>query len=328
MILVTGGAGFIGSNLAAALEERSAGDLAICDRLGKDEKWRNIAKRELAALITPETLPGFLEAQGKEISTVFHLGASSSTTETDADLIIASNFTLSRLLWDWCTAAGKRFIYASSAATYGDGSAGFDDDGSPEALARLRPLNAYGWSKHLFDRRVARIVARGDALPPQWAGLKFFNVYGPNEYHKGSQKSVVAQIYPRAKAGEACTLFRAHRKGVPDGGQKRDFVSVRDCVDQMLWLYDNPRVSGLFNAGSGQARSFFDLATAVYHALGREPLIEYVDTPATIRDKYQYFTEARMSRIREAGYTKPPRALEEGVRDYVQSYLDAADPYR
>jgi ADP-L-glycero-D-manno-heptose 6-epimerase len=172
------------------------------------------------------------------------------------------------------------------------------------------------------------VIASGGSTPPQWAGLKFFNVYGPNEQHKGAQKSVVAQIYPRAKAGETCTLFRSHRNGVPDGGQKRDFVYVRDCIDQMLWLYDHPRVSGLYNAGSGQARSFLDLASAVYHALGREPRIDYVDTPVEIRDKYQYFTEARMTRIREAGYTKPPTALEDGVRDYVQTYLDAADPYR
>lgn len=328
MILITGGAGFIGSNLVAALEERGASDLVVCDRLGKDEKWRNLGKHELAALITPEALPGFLEAQGKNLEMVFHLGASSSTTETDADLIVAANFTLSRLLWDWCAAMGTRFIYASSAATYGDGSAGFDDDAAPAALARLKPLNAYGWSKHLFDRRVARLIERGAALPPQWAGLKFFNVYGPNEYHKGGQKSVVAQIYPRAKAGEACTLFRSHRSDVPDGGQKRDFVYVRDCIDQMLWLGDHPTVSGLFNAGSGKARSFADLASAVYRALGREPRIDFVDTPVEIRDKYQYFTEARMGRIREAGYITPPTSLEDGVRDYVQSYLGAADPYR
>jgi ADP-L-glycero-D-manno-heptose 6-epimerase len=244
MILITGGAGFIGSNLVAALEERGAGELAICDRLGRDDKWRNLGKRELAALIAPEALGDFLDERGNSLDTIFHLGASSSTTETDADFIIASNFTLSLFLWDWCAAHGTRFIYASSAATYGDGGAGFDDDASPAAMARLKPLNAYGWSKHLFDRRVARLVTRKAPRPPQWAGLKFFNVYGPNEYHKGSQKSVVAQIFPRARAGDACALFRSHRSDVADGGQTRDFVYVRDCVDEMLWLYDHPEVSG------------------------------------------------------------------------------------
>ena len=328
MILITGGAGFIGSNLVAALEERGAGELVVCDRLGQDEKWRNLGKREIAALIPPEALASFLDDRGHALDTIFHLGASSSTTETDADLIIASNFTLSQFLWDWCAAHGTRFIYASSAATYGDGAAGFDDDASPAGLARLKPLNAYGWSKHLFDRRVARLVARAAPKPPQWAGLKFFNVYGPNEYHKGSQKSVVAQIFPRAQAGNACTLFRSHRNDVSDGGQTRDFVYVRDCVDEMLWLYDHSEVSGLFNAGTGQARSFADLAAAVYRALGKTPRIDYIDTPVAIRDKYQYFTEARMERIRTAGYAKPPTSLEDGVRDYVQTYLAAADPYR
>ncbi len=328
MILITGGAGFIGSNLVAALEERGAGELVVCDRLGRDEKWRNLGKRELAALIAPEALAGFLDERGDAIETIFHLGASSSTTETDADFIIASNFTLSQFLWDWCVAHRTRFIYASSAATYGDGSAGFDDDASPAALARLKPLNAYGWSKHLFDRRVARLIERAAPIPPQWAGLKFFNVYGPNEYHKGSQKSVVAQIFPRARAGNSCTLFRSHREDVPDGGQTRDFVYVRDCVDEMLWLHDHPEVSGLFNAGTGQARSFVDLASAVYRALGKAPRIDYIDTPVAIRDKYQYFTEARMERAKAAGYAKTATSLEDGVRDYVQTYLAAADPYR
>ena len=328
MILVTGGAGFIGSNLVAALEERGLPDIVVCDRLGTDEKWRNLGKRELAALIAPEALKDFLANQPRGLDAIFHLGASSSTTETDADFIIANNFALSQMLWDWCAATGTRFIYASSAATYGDGGAGFDDDGTPAGLAKLKPLNAYGWSKQLFDRRVARLIERGAPHPPQWAGLKFFNVYGPNEHHKGSQKSVVAQIFPRAQAGVACHLFRSHRDGIPDGGQKRDFVHVRDCVAEMLFIYDHPAASGLFNAGSGQARSFADLAAAVYRALGSEPRIHYVDTPVEIRDKYQYFTEARMERIRAAGFTAPPTSLEDGVRDYVQNFLAGADPYR
>ncbi|HKW52780.1 MAG TPA: ADP-glyceromanno-heptose 6-epimerase [Stellaceae bacterium] len=328
MIVITGGAGFIGSNLAAALEERGERDLAVCDRLGRDGKWQTLAKRALAALVPPEELLGFLDEHAREISVVFHMGAVSSTSETDADLIARTNFTLSQRLWEWCAETETRFLYASSAATYGDGSAGFDDDGSAAALARLRPLNAYGWSKHLFDRRVARLLEHNTARPPQWAGLKFFNVYGPNEYHKGAMKSVVAQIYPRAAKSEPARLFRSHRADVPDGGQKRDFVHVRDCVDMMLWLNDHPEVSGLFNIGSGTARSFADLAAAVFRALGHEPRIDFVDTPPEIRDKYQYFTEARMDRLRAAGYTKPPTTLEDGVRDYVQTYLAAADPYR
>ena len=327
MIVITGGAGFIGSNLAAALEERGERDIVVCDRLGHDGKWQTIAKRELAALLAPEELLGFLDDHPREISVVFHMGAVSSTTETDADLVVRTIFTLSQRLWDWCAETETRLLYASSAATYGDGSAGFDDDGSAAALARLRPLNAYGWSKHLFDRRVARLVEHNKA-PPQWAGLKFFNVYGPNEYHKGAMKSVVAQIYPRAARGEPARLFRSHRADVPDGGQKRDFVYVRDCVDMMLWLYDHAEVSGLFNIGSGTARSFADLAAAVFRALGQEPRLDFVDTPAEIRDRYQYFTEARMDRLRAAGYTTPPTTLEDGVRDYVQRYLAAADPYR
>ncbi len=328
MILITGGAGFIGSNLAAALAERGERDVAICDRLGQDGKWRSIAKRELAAVVPPEALFAFLDGHAREIGVVFHMGAISSTTETDADLIAATNFTLSQRLWEWCAESETRFIYASSAATYGDGSAGFDDDGSAAALARLKPLNAYGWSKHLFDRRVARLLERNTPRPPQWAGLKFFNVYGPNEYHKGAMKSVVAQIYPRAVTGEPARLFRSHRPDVVDGGQKRDFVYVRDCVDMMLWLYDHPAVNGLFNIGSGTARSFADLAAAVFRALGSEPRIDFVDTPVEFRDKYQYFTEARMERLRAAGYARPPTTLEEGVRDYVQTYLAADDPYR
>jgi ADP-L-glycero-D-manno-heptose 6-epimerase len=328
MIVITGGAGFIGSNLAAALEARDEHDIVICDRLGRDDKWRNLGKREIAAFVPPEALLEFLEENARSISIVFHLGAISSTTEPDADLIVAANFTMSLRLWEWCAATETRFIYASSAATYGDGSAGFDDDGSSAALARLRPLNAYGWSKHLFDRRVARLVEHHGARPSQWAGLKFFNVYGPNEYHKGSMKSVVAHIHPRAAKGEPARLFRSHRGDIADGGQKRDFVAVGDCVDMMLWLYDHPAVNGLFNSGSGNARSFAELATAVYRALGRDPQIEYVDTPIEIRDKYQYFTEARMDRLHAAGYTAAPTSLEDGVRDYVQSYLAAADPYR
>ena len=328
MIVVTGGAGFIGSNLVAALEARGEDAIVVCDHPGADDKARNVAKRKLAATIAPDALAAFLDANRDAVTTVFHMGAISSTTETDADRIMDVNFGGSVALWRWCAAEGKRLIYASSAATYGDGSAGFDDDGSPAALARLRPLNLYGWSKHLFDRWAARVAVADGARPAQWAGLKFFNVYGPNEYHKGAQRSVVVQAWETAKRGAPVRLFRSHHPDYADGGQLRDFVSVDDCVALMLWLHDNPDICGLYNMGTGQARSFADLAAAVFAAIGREPDVEYVDTPAEIRDKYQYFTQAEMARARAAGYGAPFRSLEDGVAEYVQRYLEREDRYR
>jgi ADP-L-glycero-D-manno-heptose 6-epimerase len=330
MIIVTGGAGFIGSNLVAALEQHGHHDLVVCDRLGHGEKWRNLAKRELGAIIAPEELTAFLADQRWRgtVEAIFHLGAISSTTEPDADLVVRSNFTLTMQLWDWCAEQTVPFIYASSAATYGAGTAGFDDDSSVAGLARLRPLNSYGWSKHLVDRRVARLVESNAPRPPHWAGVKFFNVYGPNEGHKGDMMSLVAKLYPRALAGEKAQLFRSHNPAYPDGGQLRDFIYVRDCVDVLLWLFEQPEVNGLFNIGTGKARSFADLAAATFRAIGREPVLEFVDTPIEIRDKYQYFTEARMERLRQAGYDKPFTTLEDGVADYVTNFLARPDPYR
>jgi ADP-L-glycero-D-manno-heptose 6-epimerase len=328
MIIVTGGAGFLGSNLIAALNDRGLHEVVAVDRLGRGEKWRNLAKRELAGLIAPGELFGFLDARAPEIEAVFHLGGISSTTEADADLVAESNFKLSLQLWEWCCWRGTRLFYASSAATYGDGAAGFDDTLDIAALARLRPLNAYGWSKHLFDRRIARLVATGAPTPPQWAGLKFFNVYGPNEYHKGAQQSVIAHLWPKIEAGEPAVLFRSHRGDVADGAQARDFVWVGDCIDVMLWLYDHAAVSGLFNVGSGTARSFKDLAAAVFAAAGKPPRIDYVDTPPELRAKYQYFTEARLERLRAAGYDGRSVALEDGVQRYVREFLTRDDPYR
>ncbi|MBI1212429.1 MAG: ADP-glyceromanno-heptose 6-epimerase [Alphaproteobacteria bacterium] len=325
MILVTGGAGFIGSNLASALAEAGQ-DVAICDHFGDQQKWRNVAKMDLADIVAPLAVDAWLTRH--KVEAIVHMGAISSTTERNVDLIVRENYQLSRMLWTYAAREGVRYIYASSAATYGDGAAGFDDDASREALAKLRPLNPYGWSKHIFDRFVAREVARGGPTPPQWVGLKFFNVYGPNEYHKGSMKSVVAQVFPHAAAGEAVTLFRSHNPKFPDGGQMRDFIYVRDCVDVVTWLLKTPGANGLFNLGTGKARTFLDLANAVFAALNRKPNIAYVDTPAEIRDKYQYFTEAKMERLRGAGYSSSFISLEDGVGDYVQRYLSATDPYR
>lgn len=327
MIIVTGGAGFIGSNLVAGLERNGHNDVIICDTLGRDDKWRNIAKRELAEFVSTEDLWDFLDNHANQISMIYHLGGVSSTTETDADLIVKSNFQLPLRLWRWCCRHGTRFIYASSAATYGDGTSGFDDNFSSDILETYRPLNAYGWSKHAFDRRIARIVKTGQLRPPQWAGLKFFNVYGPNEYHKAGQMSVVAQTYRQVSEGKPATLFKSHNPKYPDGGQMRDFIWVGDCVDVMLWLYENPHVNGLFNLGTGQARSFSDLANAVFSAAGKPPQIQFVDTPLNIREKYQYFTEAKMERLRNAGYTKPFTSLEDGVKTYVQDFLSQPNPY-
>ena len=328
MFVVTGAAGFIGSNMVATLEERGIGPVVVCDRLRSGVKWHNLAKRELADIIHPDHLFDFLEHNRGAVDAIIHMGAISATTAADADLVVDTNFRLSLHLWRYCAAHGARFIYASSAATYGDGGEGFDDDPSPAALARLRPLNAYGWSKHLFDRRVVRMVADGEALPPQWVGLKFFNVYGPNEYHKGGQMSVAAQIFPRAKAGEPATLFKSHHPDYADGGQLRDFIWIGDCTDAMAWFLDTPDVSGLFNCGTGQARSFADMAAAVFRALDTEPRITYVPTPEDIRDRYQYFTQADMGRLRAAGYERPFTSLEDGMARYVRDYMNTADPYR
>jgi ADP-L-glycero-D-manno-heptose 6-epimerase len=329
LVLVTGGAGFIGSNIVAGLLEAGQYDVAVCDRLrGADlGKWKNLAKHPIADFVAPEALPAWLDRHRHELEAVVHMGAVSSTTEPDADKIVHTNFTLSRDLWDWCADHAVRLIYASSAATYGDGAAGFADADDLASLSALRPLNAYGWSKALFDI-YARRQADGGRAPSQWAGLKFFNVYGPNEHHKGAMRSVACQKWPDVSGGEPVRLFKSHRDGVPDGGQKRDFVYVRDAVEVVLWLLANPQVNGVYNLGTGRARSFRELAEVLFHAAGREPRIDYADMPVEIRDRYQYFTQADMNRLVSAGYSKSFTSLEDGVADYVWLYLSQADPYR
>jgi len=326
MLLVTGGAGFIGSNLVAALNEAGRTDIVINDALGDDAKWRNVGKRQLADVVPPGELNGWLDS--RKLEAVIHLGAISDTTATDADLVLATNFRLSLQLLDWCTATGTPFIYASSAATYGNGEDGFQDDWSGAALQRLKPMNLYGFSKHLFDRAVVERFEKRAKLPPQWAGLKFFNVFGPNEYHKGEMMSLVAKRFDEAKAGGPVRLFKSHRAGVADGEQKRDFIYIDDAVAVMRWVLDTPTVSGIFNVGTGAARSFRDLIVAMFAALGRAPNIEYVDMPPAIRDQYQYFTQARVENLRRAGYNGGFTPLEEAVSKYVNSFLTQADRYR
>src|SRR6266481_8443539 len=250
MLLVTGGAGFIGSNLIAQLNESGRSDIVVNDTLGLGDKWRNLGKRRLADVVPPGELMRWLEQ--RKLDAVIHLGAISDTTASDGDLVLETNFRVSLRLLDWCTVTRTPFIYASSAATYGNGAAGFDDDWSLAALQRLRPMNLYGFSKHLFDLAVVDRFASGAKLPPQWAGLKFFNVFGANEYHKGEMMSLPAKRFDEAKGGKSVRLFKSHREGIADGEQKRDFVHVDDAVAVMRWLLDTPSVSGIFNVGSGK----------------------------------------------------------------------------
>ena len=326
MLLVTGGAGFIGSNVVAALNDAGRADVVVCDVLGHDGKWRNLAKRQLADIVPPAELPDWLN--GRRLDAIIHLGAISETTATDGDLVVETNFRLSMRLLNWCTAHATPFIYASSASTYGDGAQGFRDDQSIAALRTLRPMNLYGWSKHLFDMAVAQRVAKSEKLPPQWAGLKFFNVFGPNEYHKGTMMSVLARRFDDIRAGRAVQLFKSHRDGVADGDQRRDFIYVDDVVRVIMWLMATPLVSGIFNVGTGKARSFKDMMLSAYAALGTVPNIQYVDMPKQIRGSYQYFTQSDVDRLQRAGYNGGFTALEDAVTTYVKGFLDSADRFR
>jgi ADP-L-glycero-D-manno-heptose 6-epimerase len=326
MILVTGGAGFIGSNVVASLNEAGRTDIAVNDWLGSDGKWRNLQKRQVADMVAPADLFRWLE--GRKLEAVIHLGAISDTTVTDGDAVMDNNFRLSLRLLDWCTATRTPFIYASSAATYGDGNQGFADDWSTAALKRLQPMNLYGWSKHLFDLALIERLARREKMPPQWAGCKFFNVFGPNEYHKGAMMSLVAKKFDDAKAGKPIQLFKSHREGIGDGQQSRDFIYVDDAVAVVRWMLETPQVTGIFNVGTGKARSFKDLITAMYSALGKEPKIEYVDMAPSIRNQYQYFTQAEVANLQRAGYNAGFAPLEESVHRYVTQFLDGQDRYR
>ncbi len=318
--LITGGAGFIGSNIASALYSYGA-NIIISDRFRAADKWKNLQDIVIQDIIPPDFLIEWLKYNASRLSGIIHMGAISATTERNVDRIIENNFHLSTQLWKVSAANKLPFIYASSAATYGDGENGFDDDQSIHSQSVLRPLNPYGWSKLLVDKRLVSDIEQGRAIPPQWAGLKFFNVYGPNESHKGDMRSVINKIYPLVSSGQNITLFKSYKSQYLDGGQLRDFIYVKDCVQVVLWLLKNSQVSGLFNVGTGKPRSFIDLVKSIDKVMHKTSKIQYIDMPEEIRDRYQYYTCANISKLRQAGYHHEFTTLEDGIADYVKCYL-------
>jgi ADP-L-glycero-D-manno-heptose 6-epimerase len=340
MYIVTGGAGFIGSAFVWQLNRMGIEDILIVDNLGRTEKWKNLVNLKYLDYVHKNN---FLELMEKnkfqDVTAIIHMGACSSTTEADADYLMENNFHYSQKLAEFCLENDIRFIYASSAATYGDGKLGFDDDhalknypvlnsygyrGSiiKNYLTELRPLNMYGYSKHLFD-----LWAQKKGLLDKIVGLKFFNVFGPNEYHKGDMKSVIAKAYSQIKDTGKLKLFKSYRPEYGDGEQKRDFIYVKDCVRVMAWFLENKEVNGIFNLGTGKARTWNELARAVFEAMHQKPNIEYIEMPENIRDKYQYFTEAKMDKLKRTGCPCDFMSLEEAVKDYIQKYLSQDDPY-
>lgn len=348
MIIVTGGAGFIGSVLVWKLNALGRRDILVVDRMGSGPKWRNLAKRRLDGLQHKDQFLGWLNQEARslpvsrgQVEAIVHLGASSSTVETDADYLVANNINYSAALWTWCAAHKVPYIYASSAATYGDGEQGFDD--AHTKVDAQVPLNPYGFSKHKFDQWALTRAAAGEA-PPFWAGLRFFNVYGPQEYHKGSQASVVGPFLTQLRSTGTIKLFKSYRPDYAHGEQRRDFVYVKDCAQVMEHFLNHALApdklvgagrtvaSGIYNVGSGQARTWLDLASAVIKSgaspKGSKPKIDFIDMPPTLRDQYQYFTAANLSKLREeGGYRTDFTNLEDGVADYVENYLLKPDPY-
>lgn len=321
MIVVTGAAGFIGSALLGRLQRDGYGDLVAVDDFSDPLKARNLEGKRIAHCIDREAFFPWLEHHADRVQFIHHIGARTDTSEFSEDVLNHLNLDYSRQLWQICTAHSIPLIYASSAATYGDGSKGFSDD--PSLLNSLQPLNPYGWSKHRFDLWVQEQQNR----PPFWAGFKFFNVFGPNEYHKGRMASVVFHAYRQISETGAMKLFRSHRADYEDGMQRRDFIYIHDVLNVLMHFMENRRNPGLYNLGTGTARTFKDLALAVFSALGKDPQISYIDIPEDIRDKYQYFTEADTRRLLEAGYNGGFTPMEEAVREYVTRYLQQDEIY-
>lgn len=323
VILVTGAAGFIGSCMVGYLNRKGFNNLIIVDKFDEEDKKHNYEDKKIIARVEREELFDWLSGHPMKIDFVFHLGARTDTTEFNYDILEKLNVEYSEEIWNYCTVKNIPLVYASSAATYGDGGLGYKDD--HELPYKLTPLNPYGRSKNEFDKWVLQQTANSKSqtpnAPAHWYGLKFFNVYGPNEYHKERMASVIFHSFNQIKATGKVKLFKSHKPEYKDGEQLRDFVYVKDVVDICFWLMDNKPASGLYNLGTGKARTFKDLVTAIFKSLGKEPVIEFIDTPLDIRDKYQYFTEADMSKIRNAGYKEDFYSLEEGVDTYVKNFL-------
>lgn len=316
MLIVTGAAGFIGSCLVSELNHAGLDNLVLADDFTREEKKKNLFGKKFLLQVDRKQLPAWIEAHAKKISFIFHIGARTDTTEFNTEIFDKLNLHYSQTLWKLCAQYGIPFIYASSAATYGLGEFGYDDEDN-RIIEKLKPLNPYGESKNNFDKW----ALRQNDKPPYWVGLKFFNVYGPNEYHKGRMASVIFHAFNQIKQNGRVKLFRSHNPAYPDGGQLRDFIYVKDVCSVILLLFGNKVASGLYNLGTGKARTFLDLAKGTFKSLGIQEQIEFIDTPADIRDKYQYFTEAKMNKLHQAGYTKTFYHLEEGIDDYVKGYL-------
>lgn len=324
MILVTGGAGFVGSALVWALNQEGRDDIVVVDHLGLGDKWKNLAKRQIDYVVPKGNFLSWLADNPGRIEAVFHMGACSTTTERDADYLMDNNVLFSRYLWNYCAKHKIPFLYASSAATYGAEESEFSD--AHESNARLQPINKYGWSKHLFDSW----ALKQKEAPPAWFAFKFFNVYGPQEYHKGPQASVVFHAFPQIRENGRLRLFKSYRPEIAHGAQRRDFVYVKDVVNVMLHFWKNARSipSGLYNLGTGEARSFQELGAAVFTAMGKKAIYDWIEMPSSLQKQYQYFTQADLRKLREtAGYQQPFSSLEAGIEDYVKNYLLQDDPY-
>lgn len=315
VILLTGAAGFIGSYLLGYLNKKGFSNIIIADDFSEEDKWFNFDSKQFIAKVEREQLFEWLKKEQPQIDFVFHLGARTDTTEFDYSVHEKLNVQYSKSIWNYCADKNIPLVYASSAATYGNGDLGYKDD--HELVEKLQPLNPYGISKNEFDKWALKQAAQ----PPFWAGLKFFNVYGPNEYHKGRMASVIFHSFNQVKSTGKVKLFRSHKPDFKDGQQLRDFIYVEDVARVCYWLMENPIASGLYNLGTGKARTFEDLVKATFTAMSREPVIEYIDMPEDIRDKYQYFTEADMTKLRSTGYEEKFYSLEDGVADYVKKYL-------